>query len=1389
MHIRKLFHILIFVSFLIGTPFSPAIAIEDELLQARSHLLIKANAAAPQAPTATTIFVDANAIGAATGISWTDAYANLQDALAVAIADDEIWVAEEIYYPDEGAGQVNDVISSTFALTNGVKLYGGFAPDLGVDEFHERDWETYITVLSGDLEQNDITDPHGVVISTENIIGIPAWTVVASHNVTDTTVLDGFTITAGYAYGTCGNDLCQYGGGLYNFAGNLNLINLTFSGNYAYLGGGGMYNSYSNPVLSNISFSANMAENGGGMFNYFSNPTINDATFSGNRTDSTGDGGGMYNDNSSPVLNQVVFDSNIASDHGGGVYNFHSDVHFANLTFTENIAVSGGGGMSNEASDPILTQVTFSNNGADFGAGMFNYQSAPIISNTLFVENAAALGGGMDNFESDSSLFNVTFTGNLAAAGAGMHNIQSNTSISRTVFFSNSASVIGGGIFNENSNPFLGNTIFSKNEAANGGGGIYNLQSSPILINATIADNQSGWGGGIYNLDGSQPVITNTIIWANQAITGGAQIYSEPGSLSLIAYTDIEDSSGSGTGWDTSLGIDGGGNLDSDPLFVNPSNGDLHLLPGSQAIDAGDLGVCPTADLDGDLRPQGAGCDMGAFEFGVIFVDRDATGAATGISWTDAFTNVQDALSVAFPRSEIWLAEGIYYPDEGVGQENDVISSTFALTNGLKLYGGFAPDLGVDEFPERDWETYITLLSGDLGQNDITDPTGVLTDMFNIVGENARSVVTSINLTDTVTLDGFTITAGTAIYFRDDHHPGKNGSGLYSISSPVSLSNLRFAGNISSYFGGGIYNQGGEITLSATIFDYNIGDGAAIYNQDGDLFLDTITVTNNIAGDNGGIHNHALNSTATISITNSAFFTNTASCGGAIYNFGEGDLAIGIISNTIIADNFTNWGGGICNTSQTEGAAKLQLIKIEFFNNEADMGGAAIANGFGVDDTGLLEIEISDSVFTNNHAIGIGGAIAANTQGVDPGPSYFSIVESTFSENSSDNDAGAIFNGGTTEMLVDQSVFFANSSSVNGVGGAIHNAGYSGDNPVLTVINSTFSNNTSVQAGGAILNDSTGVGMARANLIHNTFADNTSDHRGSGISNVSFDPTLQSVITMTGNIIANSPPGEDCYNQDGSIIDGGYNLVEDGSCGFPAAGDPLLAPLADNGGETQTHALLPGSPAIDAIPSIECQVTIDQRGETREDWACDVGAFEMQFSDSDIVNKSVVSGNTYTFGPTLAKVQVLDDGDCLTGLTVQRVDENHPNATENLLTERYWDITPTGCSEGFVLSLTLPHTFSSSTHDKLCGFEDPWWNCGVETENIVVAGPAEMPDAITRLNVTHLSDWLVGNSVGPNFVSLISLSSRSDWLQEGILIGGLAFLIIGTVFLFKRRKQ
>jgi predicted outer membrane repeat protein len=308
--------------------------------------------------------------GATTGtcVSWAAA-CELRYALGtVAVAGDELWVARGVYIPTASTDQ-----TISFALRSGLALYGGFAGSETSRD--QRNWAVNVTVLSGDIDHNDLTDANDVVTDTQNIKGTNAYRVVTSSSgITETAVLDGFTLTGGNAKGTS----YDRGGGMFNYGGSPTLINITFSGNLATTYGGGMFNYGGSPTLTNVTFSGNSASTGGGGMASLddSHPTLTNVTFRDNFAIS---GGGMYNDS---VLNLVL----------------------TNVTFSGNSAVNGGGMYTGNSSSPTLTNVTFSDNSAvAFGGGIYNSTCNPIVRNTLFVKGASANNCAGDAFAAGST--------------------------------------------------------------------------------------------------------------------------------------------------------------------------------------------------------------------------------------------------------------------------------------------------------------------------------------------------------------------------------------------------------------------------------------------------------------------------------------------------------------------------------------------------------------------------------------------------------------------------------------------------------------------------------------------------------------------------------------------------------------------------------------------------------------------------------------------------------------------------------------------------------------------------------------------------------------------------------------------------------------------------
>ena len=261
-----------------------------------------------------------------------------------------------------------------------------------------------------------------------------------------------------------------------------------------------------------------------------------------------------------------------------------------------------GGGMFNLNVSPIVTNCIFTNNSAKhIGGGMVNYDTTPldepgihikpIVTNCIFINNTAITGGG------------------------GMFNNNLSPIVSNCIFISNSATDeilvnAGGGMYNHNkSSPTLVNCIFYQN-SAEWGGALYNRNaSSPIVTNCTFTNNIATLGGGILNYGfthgASSPIVTNCILWNN-----GEEIYNHD-SAPVVTYSDVEG------------GYPGVGNIDNDPVFVNPIGGDYHLNKDSPCIDKGNNEAfeLPESDYEGDPRvfdgngDEDAIVDIGADEY------------------------------------------------------------------------------------------------------------------------------------------------------------------------------------------------------------------------------------------------------------------------------------------------------------------------------------------------------------------------------------------------------------------------------------------------------------------------------------------------------------------------------------------------------------------------------------------------------------------------------------------------------------------------------------------------------------------------------------------------------------------------------------------------------
>jgi CSLREA domain-containing protein len=325
--------------------------------------------------------------------------------------------------------------------------------------------------------------------------------------------------------------------------------------------------------------------------------------------------------------------------------------------------------------------------------------------------------------------------------------------------------------------------------------------------------------------------------------------------------------------------------------------------------------------------------------------------------------------------------------------------------------------------------------------------------------------------------------------------------------------------------------------------------------------------------------------------------------GGGILNLGTLRL-----TNCVIADNAsTTDGGGIFNDGN------LTLTNSGVSDNSAGIGGGAIANpadrtltlrhstvlrnsafnGGGIYNNGTATL--TDTRVSGNRTRGIGGGIN------NDGAGSLTLANSTLSGNSTESSGGGVFNHGG--LGLNRSTVWGNSA--RSAGGGIY------DDGGVALTNSTVSGNSAQEGGG--------IWLDIAVVLRNSTVARNSAQEGGGIRNFGN-------LTLRNSLVAlnRAPTGPDLLTDQsfatvtarfsllrigsGSGLTNGVNGNRVGSRSAPL--DPKLGPLADNGGPTRTHALLSGSPAIDAASTPDCPTT-DQRGVLRpQGAACDIGSYE-----------------------------------------------------------------------------------------------------------------------------------------------------------------------------------
>jgi predicted outer membrane repeat protein len=403
--------------------------------------------------------------------------------------------------------------------------------------------------------------------------------------------------------------------------------------------------------------------------------------------------------------------------------------------------------------------------------------------------------------------------------------------------------------------------------------------------------------------------------------------------------------------------------------------------------------------------------------------------------------------------------------------------------------------------------------------------------------------------------------------------------GISNNQSTVSVSNCVLSGNSVA----GLYNFVGQdpgdasMTVANSIISNNSGTGAL------NVFASEVSASNTVARNSadqlsGGVP------CACMTITDSVVSNNT----DGIQNFGFARLYGATATLTVVnSDVSDNDDSGISNEG-TEGYATATIFNTTVTGNSA--GGALTFGSFG-------SLAITNSTVSGNSTYG----------GITAHSSYLSIANSDISSNSAADSGGGIYDSAFDFSIVNSTI---SGNSAGTSGGGIYCQGIA---QYVHIMNSTISGNSAGTSGGGIYNFS----CYNAYVANSTITGNSAGSGGGMYNNGPYGR-----IQISNTIINAGASGENIFNSGGTVPSLGYNLSSDDGGGYlngpgdQINTDPLLGPLQDNGGPTFTHALLPGSPAIDAgDPSFTPPPLYDQRGlgfDRVVNGHLDIGSFEVQ---------------------------------------------------------------------------------------------------------------------------------------------------------------------------------
>lgn len=688
--------------------------------------------------------------------------------------------------------------------------------------------------------------------------------------------------------------------------------------------------------------------------------------------------------------------------------------------------------------------------------------------------------------------------------------------------------------------------------------GIFGTQVG--LVGATVnASGTQGGGsvliGGDYLGQGTVPNAQATTVSADSNLSADATASGNGGRV-IVWADDTTRFRGSITAQGGATAGNGG--------FVETS-GARSLDTSSAQVDASAPNGTPgTWLLDpSDITIQAGG--TGTLAAGLF--DPPTTGAASSIAPLTIETALNGGTNVIITTSsgtggvgDITLAAPINQTGGGTASLTLTGRDFFRLmgsTINLTSTGGLTFNINqVNPSP---------ILSG-FAIRDAVDAIGTVAGSSTInLGAGTYQFRTALSIGKSLTING----AGAATTILDGQRDVNRVLNLSGAGVTLNLNRLSLEGGLS----GGIFVSGATLNLNNSNVRNSGGNtsfGGGIWNDT----LSTLNVTNSTISGNSGIFGAGIFNQGVLTVTDSAIDGNTGGTGGGIFNTTGGTATV---TGSTVSNNVGDFGGGIFNRG-----AVITVTNSTISGNSSGQGGGIYNESGGT-------ATVTDSLVTDN------SALTPSSRG--GGLTNFgtaSVTRSTIFNNRG-TDGGGIANNGT--LTIQSSTIAGNQQ----IGLARSSGGILNEAPgVLTLTDSTVSGNIAAERGGGLFNG------AQATITNSTIAANSAGSDGGGISNFG-------TLTLGSSIVAGNTAsvGADIF---GALNSQGSNLVQtrSGSSGYstldlPDGTNPLLAPLGNYGGTTQTHGLLPGSPAIEG--SGAGATATDQRGVAAVGIR-DIGAFE-----------------------------------------------------------------------------------------------------------------------------------------------------------------------------------